>query len=532
MCGVTQDSVSNVCLVPPQLLVAWAHPEDYWGVPVVKTYSAFSVVPSDDLTIAHDPSDSAGQLIGQHSVTFQHKTYSRMELLRCDSVNALHEALGHPSDKVLCAAFHHYLTSKDVRNNSLLRGPCPHCLAGKHRKLPMRPSLSDPPSSIGQVVSTDLQKLPCPTKMGCTHQSVLVDAMTGYIDIVLHKSKHNNHVFAGLKKTIITTYNKNGHRVRAIHSDSENIYKALSTSFHEVGIDTFFSPPEQHAQLAERYYQTLKYKMAAVLSSLSFHVPLEFLVYLAKEVAFCMNHLPNTLTHPLTPSILMTGKKSRLNVKYPFLKFATVCMVENSEAKDKRDNLLALGHAVPSGFKMELGVCLGHCPLDSACYIFVLGNGSVVSRGVFTPVNARPWSWPLRYSPRSEIILPSPPHVTRVVQSGIDMDDSRNNIVDDTILESSFDGSTSVFLTPNGSVIDPVVSSTSTSSLPPVPVISSLVVEPFVSNTLSIVPSASAVGSDDGSVSGNDDDTISDVQSHDNDPLFLDSSKILVKFLN
>ena len=61
---------------------------------------------------------------------------------RADAAEDLHIDLCHPSDRSLCANLStgklpfSTLTCSDVTLNRQLRGPCPHCAAGKHRNPP------------------------------------------------------------------------------------------------------------------------------------------------------------------------------------------------------------------------------------------------------------------------------------------------------------------------------------------------------------------------------------------------------------
>ena len=77
--------------------------------------------------------------------------FSAEERSRSAEAEQLHLFLDHPSDDVLCEALTNgafprcTLTSRDVRNNRVIRGNCPQCLAGKLCQKPM-PSSSTPPA--------------------------------------------------------------------------------------------------------------------------------------------------------------------------------------------------------------------------------------------------------------------------------------------------------------------------------------------------------------------------------------------------
>ena len=98
---------------------------------------------------------------------------------RADAAEELHTDLCHPSDRSLCVNLptgklpFSTLTSSDVTLNRHLRGPCPHCAAGKHRNPPYPPSTTAPANSIGAVLSYDPQLLPEPFPGLHTHEIIL-----------------------------------------------------------------------------------------------------------------------------------------------------------------------------------------------------------------------------------------------------------------------------------------------------------------------------------------------------------------------
>lgn len=76
------------------------------------------------------------------SSTFSIPHINAEQRARADAVEQLHIDLCHPSDRSLCLNLttgklpYCSLTSADVTLNRSLRGPCPHCTAGKHRNPP------------------------------------------------------------------------------------------------------------------------------------------------------------------------------------------------------------------------------------------------------------------------------------------------------------------------------------------------------------------------------------------------------------
>ena len=117
---------------------------------------------------------------------------------RADAAEELHTDLCHPSDRSLCTNLttgklpFSTLTCSDVTLNRQLRGPCPHCAAGKHRNPPHPPSPTAPATSIGAVISFDPQLLPEPSPGLHTHEIILVDESTH--DIYPSSEPHQNQL--------------------------------------------------------------------------------------------------------------------------------------------------------------------------------------------------------------------------------------------------------------------------------------------------------------------------------------------------
>lgn len=117
------------------------------------------------------------------------------QLSRADATEELHKDLHHPSDRSLCTNLStgklpfSTLTCADVTLNRQLRGPCPHCAAGKYRNPEHPPSTSPPATSIGAAISFDPQLLPEISPGQHTHEVILVDELSGYISIVGATSK-------------------------------------------------------------------------------------------------------------------------------------------------------------------------------------------------------------------------------------------------------------------------------------------------------------------------------------------------------
>jgi hypothetical protein len=159
--------------------------------------------------------------------------YNAEQLRRANAAEDLHIHRHHPSDDALCADLSHGkiksspLTPRDVRLNRLLRGPCPHCTAGKLTAAPARTSTSAPATSPGDMLSFDIHMLPEPAPGGLTHAVHLVDEFSGRLDIIGATSKHTLPIFRAIHHIISTSYNSQGYRVRGMHGDAEHINASL-----------------------------------------------------------------------------------------------------------------------------------------------------------------------------------------------------------------------------------------------------------------------------------------------------------------
>ena len=366
---------------------------------------------------------------------FSSRRFTVEEIAHMNVAEELHIYYGHPGDDTLIEGINYghiptHITAAAVYNNRQLRGPCPHCIAGKLTNDPMPPSLHEPESVVAQTLSTDVHKLPAPTHNGNTHKSNVIDHKTGHLGVVAHKSKHTDDMIVPLQKHIAIQYNAHGFKVDNMLTDAEAVYSATKPSFGKFGIIMQMTPPNQHAQRVERYTRTADEHKRAILSGLTFVLPDKYEIYADLKAAKGMNDLPNSLTSPLTPTVVVEGSKPIFHRDFPFLPFGATCMVQqytdkiHKQAKEMETN----ANVVP---KAELGVCMGEDPSHRGSYLFAVANGEVVPRRVIRPVNVHPWDWKRKFSPTAELIVPRVPRYNYNVQQGV-LDST--NFVDPTII--------------------------------------------------------------------------------------------------
>ena len=194
--------------------------------------------------------------------------YTAAQLADVEIAEELHDYFHHPSDDVLIDSIDYghvqtTITSSAVRLNRLLRGPCPHCEAGKMTNDPYPPSINEPELHIGQTLSSDVNQLFVPTPGGNTHKSNIVDHKTGYFGVLVHKSKKSSEIVKGFKHHIAVEYNSHGHKVDNLTTDSENVYRSTRADMAPYGVNMGMTAPGQHAQRIERYTRTAGEKKRA-----------------------------------------------------------------------------------------------------------------------------------------------------------------------------------------------------------------------------------------------------------------------------
>jgi len=118
------------------------------------------------------------------------------------------------------------LTSHDVYNNRLLRGPCVHCLAGKKKARSYKPSTTPPAPRVAHTLCMDCTKLKVPSSQGNTHEITCVDERSGRIDVVGSPSKTTADLFSSVW-SLIKRYNGYGHVVEFLYVDAEQSLVAL-----------------------------------------------------------------------------------------------------------------------------------------------------------------------------------------------------------------------------------------------------------------------------------------------------------------
>jgi hypothetical protein len=222
---------------------------------------------------------------------------------RCNDVDHLIRQLGFPSDSSLSDDLAHghiptHLTPADVALNRRHRGPCPHQIAGKAREPPAPTSHSEPAANVGDNVVFDIQILLGPPFGGHTHEIIFVDEFSGHAGSELILSKSTADVFSGIERYVNRVFLANGHKVKHLHGDNENINRSLLDGLSKLSISISLSLPGRHARLVERYIETMRDRATSTLSPLPYHLPLKYTPLLHKSCLFAMSHSINARSSP------------------------------------------------------------------------------------------------------------------------------------------------------------------------------------------------------------------------------------------
>lgn len=213
-----------------------------------------------------------------------------------------------------------------------------------------------------------------------------VDEYSGYLVYIPCKIKRADELENAFAK-LIAHYNKFGHTIVNIVTDSESVLVSLDVYFSKNQIKLQHSPPYQHAQRVERYIQTLNARVRTVLDSLPYDLPGKLYGELIHSCIVHMNDLPNSLHPTLSPSLLFKG--DRLDITRRILiPFGTLAMFHHAGKEQNK--------YIP---RSELGIVLGPAVNSHStvrCYLF--RHKKVYIRSQLTELSRLPhnFAWKLK----------------------------------------------------------------------------------------------------------------------------------------
>ncbi len=274
-----------------------------------------------------------------------------------------------------------------------MRGPCPHCLAGKRKRAPMKASPTPPAPYPGHTLCIDCTKLTVPSASGNKFELLCVDERSGRLDVTGSRSKTLDDLYISIF-LFIGRFNSFQRQIRIIHVDAEQALVGLASRMRIIGIRLIPSPSEQHQQRIERYTQTLNNRVACTLSSLNCELPGKYHLQLKAHLACCINDMPNSASFPSTPCLLSTRQHPASRPVMARIPFGATVMVPLGS---KKRSAIAKSCAMAKNLvpKSELGFCLGVDFNFPGQHIYVLANGELVPRRCELKdiVNCHPFDW-------------------------------------------------------------------------------------------------------------------------------------------
>ena len=305
----------------------------------------------------------------------------------------LHVSLGHPSDEQLTNLLKNGIvlgtecTARDVVNARTLFGECLTCRASKQ----VQPSYGESlvgikPTFIGELVCCDIfpllkESVKDPKVIGgYGYMLIAVDAFSSMLHIIPLENKLSRSCCDAFLK-LISAYQRYGHKIKNIETDSEHDLKACSDWLGQRGVPYAATPPGQHCQRVERQVNLVKARMRCLINGAPLVMPNKLNGEIAMAAVNYLNDCTNT-NHPTeTPRMLFEGQKIVLR-KRCLLPFGTVASFHYPEDKVART---------------KLGIVLGPAPFTyGASNCFVFETQKVV-------VRASNRMWPLEVLPAKVI---------------------------------------------------------------------------------------------------------------------------------
>ena len=263
----------------------------------------------------------------------------------------LHVTLGHPGDrameKVTADLANTNLNANDVRNMTMIYGPCVACDKGKAKHL-ISGGNYRPATLPGEILHADLITVPTGTKTVAT-MIIAVDELSGYgmaVDVI---SKSETPLLERMVG-VVNWYRARGAHVRKIKSDPENALKVLKQGLLTHGVELEACPVGEHEKHAEAHIGILRSKIRAMEASMHVYLPLSLSTYLVKAANKLLNYIPTHKTGTISPYTII--HEARPDAKTLTLMFGESVLVTDpgdhtsTNVREERSNLaLYLGQS-------------------------------------------------------------------------------------------------------------------------------------------------------------------------------------------
>ena len=309
----------------------------------------------------------------------------------------IHLKYGHlPLDRMISAVDNHCfdsiaITKQDVINFFNTK-KCT-CLSTRMHMPPNPPSQSPIAQTIGGCVTVDINALPSPSYGAHTQEITSYDELSTKGHIVGMVTKKKAAVTAALLK-IKSRYKARSHTLAAFLSDSEANFQSTCQSINDDGTLITHTAPLEHCKRNERFQQRINNLTKSTLDLLPYILPSKYAINTKQHSIHIHNSMPNSITIDRSPDQKFDGCIRSLNPNFPFLPYGGVCSVK-SHALTMMRRATQYNTDVKYISPSETGVNLGWDDEHPMCNIFLLSNGLMIFRKIFTPLDDSviPFGW-------------------------------------------------------------------------------------------------------------------------------------------
>jgi hypothetical protein len=269
--------------------------------------------PHESIFVQPNTSNTTSKIVANTRTT--NPTLTSTQIKGAVEAKQLHEALGHPSDGVLCSMIknatqqHFNVSVSDVLNMNKHFGPCQSCIRGKLARAPSITSKSMKSTIPAEKLHLDIMFLRL--RSGETNGYLLtVDEATGHITTTPLKNKSREELTNAITE-VVSLYREYGHHVRMICADQEKGINIEDMANLQITISRVSA--EQHEKQAERNIRTLRDTVRTLTVDAPCGIPAQFAKYAVSWATSCLNLRPNVHCAPETcPMSIITGNQTLL----------------------------------------------------------------------------------------------------------------------------------------------------------------------------------------------------------------------------
>ena len=236
--------------------------------------------------------------------------FSKEEIVRAELALTAHRA-GHPSDKQLILQIlggpyvHLGLVRQDVLNMRQIHGPCEACIMKANKAPTPSASLSPPAALPAQHLHADLVHLPFSNKV-VLH---VRDDFSRYVMGVNLRTKSKTDVTGNGWGAILTFFRQFRHKIEAVTTDSELIFKECRPWLAKEGVLIGYTPPGAHEHASEKSWQDVQKRMQTVARACQYKIieGIEYALY--EDCTFTINNEISSTLSGATPYSVVSGKR-------------------------------------------------------------------------------------------------------------------------------------------------------------------------------------------------------------------------------